>query len=265
MDCWRLLIILAISSRLDSNIQPDVEINMVNSPCNIERIRLSAKSTQKNLLDLPKVPKIYVFDEHRQASLTYLSQRDFLLSAYGKTTVKLTSSNSFSQGEVQMSLQDYIVKNVDVDASSNLANESMYLFGNNYDGIFSKLSQEYVVPPCKYCVTAGANSVGMGGKNSGVSYHYHGPGFSEVILGSKQWFLFPPHVRPVPGYDPNMTVKSWSDEIYPSLPPDSQLSECTIYPGEALYFPSDWMHATLNLDSYNVFVSVFLDPQLMHD
>jgi mannose-6-phosphate isomerase class I len=43
------------------------------------------------------------------------------------------------------------------------------------------------------------------------------------------------------------------------------LHECVIHPGEILYFPSMWMHATLNLDSYNVFMSLFMDPQLMKD
>jgi hypothetical protein len=41
------------------------------------------------------------------------------------------------------------------------------------------------------------------------------------------------------------------------------LHECVIYPGEVLYFPPMWMHATLNLESYNVFMSLFMDPQLM--
>ena len=34
--------------------------------------------------------------------------------------------------------------------------------------------------------------------------------------------------------------------------------DCTIGPGEVLFFPSQWMHATLNLDAYTYFVSVFL-------
>lgn len=41
------------------------------------------------------------------------------------------------------------------------------------------------------------------------------------------------------------------------------LYECVLEPGEMLYFPDKWMHATLNLDSYNLFVSVFLDLQLI--
>lgn len=48
-------------------------------------------------------------------------------------------------------------------------------------------------------------------------------------------------------------------------PPDylESLYECVLTPGEMLYFPDKWQHATLNLDPYNLFVSVFLDLQLL--
>ena len=41
------------------------------------------------------------------------------------------------------------------------------------------------------------------------------------------------------------------------------LQECTTGPGEMLYFPAKWMHATLNMSPYNVFVSLFIDLQLL--
>lgn len=41
------------------------------------------------------------------------------------------------------------------------------------------------------------------------------------------------------------------------------LYECELNPNEVLYFPSLWMHATLNMDEYNVFMSVFIDTQLI--
>lgn len=34
-------------------------------------------------------------------------------------------------------------------------------------------------------------------------------------------------------------------------------AECTLSPGELLYFPDHWWHATINLDVYTVFVSTF--------
>lgn len=33
--------------------------------------------------------------------------------------------------------------------------------------------------------------------------------------------------------------------------------ECTLNPGDLIYFPDGWHHATINLDVYTVFVSAF--------
>ncbi len=64
-----------------------------------------------------------------------------------------------------------------------------------------------------------------------------------------------------------MTQAEWIREIYPGIisrPEYYQLQECELHPGEILYFPDKWMHATLNTDNYNVFASVFIDKQLLN-
>jgi ribosomal protein L16 Arg81 hydroxylase len=33
--------------------------------------------------------------------------------------------------------------------------------------------------------------------------------------------------------------------------------ECSLNPGDIIYFPDQWWHATINLDPYTVFVSTF--------
>lgn len=294
--------------------------------CNIPKVPLSVLNGAR---ELPEIPVIYTFDGNWQEQLRQRSARDFLLQNHGDTQVTLSSSNTYSHGKYEMSLAEYITTSVDV--SSQHANESFYLFGNNYDGVFSELTDLYRNPPCHYCDVAGAKTIGIGGYASGVSFHFHGPGFSEVIHGAKQWFLLPASfTRTVAAtFDPNMTVARWVDDVYPTLtsaknaqridiagdfnrntdpqgslvanlgatarldsddtpilgstPMESEsltqdgrssevlqqladsLYECVIRPGEVLYFPPMWMHATLNLDEYNVFMSLFLDPQLMRD
>ena len=266
----------------------------------------------------------------------------------------------------------------DLGPSAARSNESFYLFGNNYGSLWDRMKENYLIPPCLHCDVCGARTIGIGGYLSGVSFHHHGPGFSEVIVGRKRWFLFPPHqpsthteydafsgsskksgaipdIEYHKQFDPNMTVDRWLLEEYPayrtrlvpSLVPvsvttatseidtaDSQhhdidhhdikylnalwnfndagnssnqsdisdvgkssnqsdintdgsknysrgseersrdtsphghgynsgLLECVTGPGEMLYFPSSWMHATLNVDEYNVFMSLFLDFQLI--
>ncbi|KAG7153676.1 JmjC domain-containing protein 8-like [Homarus americanus] len=95
------------------------------------------------------------------------------------------------------------------------------------------------------------------GPGTGVPFHFHGPGFAETIWGRKRWFMYPPDVNP--NFHPNRTTLQWLIEDYPKMKDDPNLYECTLLPGEIIYFPDKWWHATLNLDS-SVFISTFLSP-----
>lgn len=280
-------------------------------PCNIPTHFLQDAAVL--LHHLPDYPLIFKADPHRNQLLREIGSKFNLLTNHGDSLVTLTSSNTYSDGLFSMTLSDYI--HSFSSRSQQLANESLYLFGNNYEGIWSTMREAYVIPPCRGCDIAGAATIGLGGQLSGVSWHFHGPGFSEAIIGRKMWFLYPPEVKSPPGHHPNRSVQQWYSDIYPTLTnitlarettmdstaasaliEDStntntdtsslfiessgdsssarsrygevanrspRLWECTIGPGEMLYFPAMWMHATLNLDEYNLFVSLFLDLQLM--
>lgn len=284
--------------------------------CNIQKMPLVELTRNKTL---PDYPIVFVDHYQRQDNVAEKASRDNLIENYGDVEVTLSSSNTFSHGRYTSTLEEYIKSSV--DTSSRYANETFYLFGNNYEGIWSELTDLYINPPCAYCDVAGMKTLGIGGHASGVSFHFHGPGFSESIIGEKRWFLFPPSVTSIVSQiSPNMTVAQWVDHIYPMLtngnvgPPTSAtiksaalsatsidsntvlleekseanavagrnvniaqsvlsdndvaklsttLQECIIVPGEILYFPPMWMHATLNTAQYNVFMSLFIDPQLM--
>ncbi|XP_075851034.1 jmjC domain-containing protein 8 isoform X4 [Microcebus murinus] len=96
---------------------------------------------------------------------------------------------------------------------------------------------------------------GIAGAGSGVPFHWHGPGYSEVIYGRKRWFLYPP--EKTPEFHPNKTTLAWLRDTYSALAPHARPLECTVRAGEVLYFPDRWWHATLNLDT-SVFISTFL-------
>lgn len=266
-------------------------VNCLDFPCNIQYLDFDELQTISRYEHFPSVPVIYKGSPNRQQAMSTLGSFDHLHNTHGDTIVQLSSSNTYSHGRHFMALSqylDYIRGNYSLHTQ---ANETLYLFGNNYQGVFQMLSDEYIIPPCQFCENAGATVVGIGGTNSGVSFHFHGPGFSESVIGSKRWFLYPPSLtKAVEKFGANTTVAKWVEHYYPLLQsflleknnssgnfqgvPDGfileeweklalELHECTIYPGEALYFPNQWMHATLNVNEYNMFVSVFIDPQLI--
>ena len=237
--------------------------NSNNIRCNIPIILI--KSSNDVIDILPEYPAIYKYSYKRNIDIKRLLQRKYLLDNYGDTIVSLTSSNTYSHGLKKLTVNDYIHNIVDNnDNIDNHSNETYYFFGNNYDGIWSEIASKYEANICKNCQKAGAVTLGIGGRHSGVNFHFHGPGFSESIIGRKRWFLYPPD-KGYPEINPNITVADWVKNNYQEWSLLSDSYECVIESNELLYFPSNWIHATLNLDSYNAFVSLFLDVGVMEN
>jgi hypothetical protein len=65
-------------------------------------------------------------------------------------------------------------------------------------------------------------SFGLGGDQSGVPFHYHGPGWSETLHGLKRWFVQPNGVRPQ--FDPDRSTLQWYISINTSFHIPSSIS-----------------------------------------
>jgi hypothetical protein len=161
-----------------------------------------------------------------------------------------------------MTLNAYLQNlNARSSGACTAANDTVYLFGGNYGPPWLSLLDEYALPRCRTCADKdnAAVSFGVGGVLSGVSWHRHGPGFAEVFHGAKRWFLLPPD-GPVGmhSFNANQSVAAWVHDGLKDLPDEARIQHCTIVPGELIYFPHNWPHATLNLDPYTSFASTFL-------
>ncbi|XP_059203070.1 jmjC domain-containing protein 8 [Centropristis striata] len=178
-----------------------------------------------------------------------------LLEEFGSRRVRLSTANTFSYRKVDVPLQEYVDELLKPQAADALGSETLYFFGDNNFTEWQSLFELYESPPYVLPHTGGAYSFGIAGAGTGVPFHWHGPGFSEVIYGRKRWFLYPPDREP--HFHPNRSTLSWLTETYPNLNGDEAPLECTIRPGEVLFFPDRWWHATLNLDT-SVFISTFL-------
>ncbi|XP_035405033.1 LOW QUALITY PROTEIN: jmjC domain-containing protein 8 [Cygnus atratus] len=184
-----------------------------------------------------------------------LCTREKLLAAFGQRLVRLSTANTYSYRKVDVPFQEYVEQLLKPQDPTALGSDTLYFFGDNNFTEWGPLFQQYVPPPFRIPGTSGAYSFGIAGSGSGVPFHWHGPGYSEVIFGRKRWFLYPPDKTP--HFHPNETTLAWLRHTYPTLPPAERPLECTVRPGEVLYFPARWWHATLNLDT-SVFISTFL-------
>ena len=117
-------------------------------------------------------------------------------------------------------------------------------------------------------------SLGVGAPNTGVPFHAHRAVWAQQLFGAKRWLLAPPGPRP-PNATRERTSLQWATDVLPALPdgkfqavvatatvPASSIGpavapttatvevpvyDCTVGPGEALYLPDQWHHATVNL------------------
>ncbi|KAM3598664.1 uncharacterized protein V6R79_021085 [Siganus canaliculatus] len=224
-------------------------------PCNIDVLDGSSLSHQQFIERYAYIRPVILRGLTDNTKFRSLCSRWRLLEAFGERRVRLSTANTYSYRKVDVPFHQYVDVFLRPQSADALGSDTLYFFGDNNFTEWQSLFDHYVSPPYVLPRTSGALSFGIAGPGTGVPFHWHGPGYSEVIYGRKRWFLYPPEQEP--HFHPNHTTLSWVEETYPHLPPEEAPLECTIRPGEVLYFPDRWWHATLNLDT-SVFISTFL-------
>ena len=279
------------------------QYNIDTEFCNIERLHLVSR--RHFLMKIAgKRPVIFRDPEikRRNSRFTQLVSRDSLLSQMRDMPMKLSSSNSYSHARKKSTVGEYLDKHILTHEKATRSNETWYFFGENYDDHWKQLNKKYAVPPFPGSEPPverpPALSFGIGGRGSGVAFHFHGPGFAEVFHGRKRWFLYEQEYAP--NFDPDRTQIDWLNSVYwKQVKGEAEKSEqrevnweagqtfskmldvqgrgcqsrragrlgkdcpyeCTIFPGDLIYFPHKWYHSTLNLDPYTSFMSTFTDEQ----
>jgi hypothetical protein len=184
--------------------------------------------------------------------------REALLATHGGAAVTLASSNSFSHAKRAATLREYVEQHVDVEVDvARAADETWYLFGDTERSAHWDALTSGYAPPLDAVGDEGLVVLGVGGRGSGVAFHTHGAAFGETVIGAKQWFLAPPARRPQ--FEGDVSQLRWALDRrrHAGDARNESVLECIVGEGEAIYIPSQWWHATLNHEAYNVFISTF--------
>lgn len=226
-------------------------------PCNIDVIDVQTTSlSQQEFLDHYAYQKPVIIKRATDnTKFQRLCEKHNLLEKYGENIVRLSSANTYSYRKRDIKLKRYVNELMKPQTLDTLGNETFYWFGDNDYDEFEDLFDAYLAPPYKLPNKYGIFSFGLAAAGTGVPFHFHGPGFGEVVFGRKRWFMYPPEKQP--SFDPNKSTLQWYLEEYDKLHPSDIPLECTLNQGEIIYFPDRWWHGTLNIDT-SVFISTFL-------
>lgn len=87
----------------------------------------------------------------------------------------------------------------------------------------------------------------MGASLSGTSFHAHSATLLMQVHGYKRWALYPDARSPPGGGRGSWPVYDWFQVVYPALGENSKPVECIQQPGDVIWIPERWSHATINL------------------
>ncbi len=94
----------------------------------------------------------------------------------------------------------------------------------------------------------------LGSSRSGLQFHVHGPTWLGVVFGQKRWFLHPPGAGlssnaayHEAGWHPLMNMMTFVDSVLSKLGRVAGPLQCTQLPGDVIYLPAGYKHATLNI------------------
>ncbi|CAI4230569.1 unnamed protein product [Auanema sp. JU1783] len=225
-------------------------------PCNIERHDASELTNEEFLKRYAFSEPVVIYNIDND-NFRKLTERRRMILDWSESDVVLNSANTYSYTRVPSTFGDYVENLLKPQNLETLGNETLYLFGDIDQKHWAPLLESYNQPKWSLPGHTAALSFGIAGAGTGVPFHFHGPGFAEIVHGSKRWFLYP--FEDQPEFNPDHTTLEWYLKEYPKLPREKKPLECLMKPGEVIYFPDKWWHATLNSET-SVFISTFLSP-----
>lgn len=253
-----LIIFCKVFAQFDDESEVYEEL-IQNGPCNIP-IEFENELSQDEFIAryAYKTPVIIRTSSDTNSKFIEKTNIQNLLQDYGSKLVTVGTANTYSYKKYNIRFDTYVNNHVLMKNKLNkYGNETFYLFGDFYNITeWLPLLNLYKIPQYTLPNHTHALSFGVAALGTGVPFHFHGPGFAECLHGRKRWFLTEPDKQP--NFNPDKSTLQWYLEDYKTLKASNiKLYECVLKPGEIIYFPDKWWHATLNINKA-VFISTFL-------
>ncbi|XP_034046092.1 jmjC domain-containing protein 8 [Thalassophryne amazonica] len=161
-------------------------------PCNIDVVDASVLSHHQFIQHYGYNKPVIIRGLTDNSKFRLLCSKSDLLKKYGDWKVRLSTANTYSYRKVDVPFQEYVELLLRPQSMDVLGSDTLYFFGDNNFTEWQSLFESYKSPPYILPHTAGAYSFGIAGPGTGVPFHWHGPGYSEVIYGRKVLY-FPDH------------------------------------------------------------------------
>lgn len=210
-------------------------------------------------------------------SLADAWSKEAFLQSYGHLKIEARKNTEVAYDIVygvdreEMTIQTYVETTMMEESTNseepNGEDDRLYMFGD-FGQAGSRIFHDVALTPDYFTGQFAMNETErqdtalffLGSAGTGVSLHEHTNAWNLLVHGKKRWVLMPPYLH----YGPvSLPLKEWMRDWYPKFPAGS-VAQCTQMPGELLYVPTNWMHATWNIKaSIGVAVEVGHNTELL--
>ena len=217
--------------------------------CALPRLAASA------LLALPEEPAIITGVVDSWESFAAWQNRTAFLESFGDSFV--TPANLYGAVQAQFGVQRLAKSRVRLQTFIDAPSEDQHCFehaaadsmGRAAAQEITALAGDWLLPPRRLGFEPN-RFLSIGGDGVGLPLHSHGATWLALLVGSKLWYLYPPHELPARAHATLgvATMRAWREKrLLEELPAAERPMACTQRPGELLWLPPAWHHATINV------------------
>eukprot|EP00928_Gymnodinium_smaydae_P037783 TRINITY_DN26188_c0_g3_i1.p1 TRINITY_DN26188_c0_g3~~TRINITY_DN26188_c0_g3_i1.p1 ORF type:complete len:756 (+),score=152.95 TRINITY_DN26188_c0_g3_i1:60-2270(+) len=135
-----------------------------------------------------------------------------------------------------------------VGKAANLSASAAFFVNDFEDSRLLDRLREDCPPPRILDSVEGLRVFSLERPGAGVTFHHHEQAWQAQLVGRKVWYLASPSTESVPQGRPCEFASSGSE------PPLAEC--CVVEPGEVIYLPNQWWHATCSLPSETASIAI---------
>ena len=252
-NCWLIVLLAALGLSnctkwaTDSDLGVRLALGNTYGQCAFERVDASKISLQKFDFLMRERRPVILANFSFVPSLRAQWQRSVFLATHGDSLVGVRRDNAAGDFSLRATINEVVAH---WQNSKDFVLDFQHGSDAIVDAFLPEINQSWLGQVFGEAVL---KSVTLGAGGVGVPFHAHSETWMLLLHGEKHWFFFEPGAIPKL---PTATVDLLGAPVV--LPQDvlqalmrlrgpSRPIQCTQRPGEVLYFPSLWEHATINV------------------
>jgi len=204
--------------------------------------------------ELPDHPAIFV-GTHTKEKNFYQTEKRFL-KEFGSTTVFALPEYAQRESHLHNPNAEGAV-NASLESLARIWSKSGYLSYSDLrcrDSVCRKLSRKYSTPRVFWGNTT-VTTLHVGGPGSGTPFHKHAMLWKGLTMGKKAWYILPPGSMSEAMHDftgPNLFPVRTFHGMMQTRKVGQRPLYCVQTPGETMFIPNYWWHATMNMEHFQV-------------